>query len=1150
MGYAMIFKKWVTDLFKDGEYKKFIGLYDDRKLIRINNLFGSSNIFFLANLFRDKNSSILYLTGTDEEARNSIYDFESAGIEKAYYFPSCGTTPYQYSMIDEETSSKRLEVLKHLLKNENCIVCASVEAVFFNIIPKEKIAPFIFTLTKNDRIALELLSKKLIQSGYFRVAQVSEPGEFSIRGEIVDIFYSSLKNPVRIEFFDDQIESIRSFNVLSQKSEEIIEEIVIPPHKEILYGEKEAEIAGERIKTIAGSDDEKNGIIEKISNFQIFDGEQYYLRLFYEKYSLCNYFEDGILAVNDFDLVSKKAESMFREFNENYHITNNLKKPRFEVSEMLFNINEVYGIPAKIIECNYFEDSVNVCDLKFDYKGIPVYLGNLEIFKNDLKKYLDQDYRVVIFAVNDIQTNRYQALFSQFDPSNDVFDFSKKGFSILPLFLTSGFVSDEKKILFLSDYEIFGKRKSISKHFYTKRAHVIDSFLDLKPGDYVVHIHHGIGQFAGIERVKSLGNEKDYIAILYAEGDKIFIPVEQLNFVQKYISGEVGKPKLDRIGTKGWSKTKERVRKSIEELAGELVKLYSFRLSQKGFAFSPDTPWQKEFEAKFPYEETEDQLLAIEEVKRDMESQRPMDRLICGDVGFGKTEVAMRAAFKAVMSGKQTVILVPTTILAEQHYENFSERFKDYPIKIEMLSRFRTPEEQKEILKKLSEGDVDIIIGTHRLLSNDVIFKNPGLLIIDEEHRFGVKHKEKIKQFRKTMDCLTMTATPIPRTLHMSLAKIRDMSTINTPPKERLPVETYVAEFSDDLFKVAAKRELERKGQIFFLYNRISTIYEMKMYIQKLLPEAKIIVAHGRMHEDDLEDIIHQFVNYKFDILLTTTIIESGIDIPRANTIFIDRADRFGLAQLYQLRGRVGRSNVKAYAYLFHEPNVSLTEDAMKRLRVISEYTELGSGFKIAMKDLEIRGAGNLLGPEQSGDILAVGFQLYCKLLSEAIKEINKKEDNILELEEENEVYLELQYSGYIPDSYISDPKQKIDVYKRIAGVIHEEEVKELKSTLSDRFGKIPPEVEILFYLSEIRIICKDINITEVIEKSRQIEIILGDSAKIDFERLMTLIAQKQGAVFLLGKKPNSIFVKVDEELGFKEKGEYLKGILKFIMKK
>jgi transcription-repair coupling factor (superfamily II helicase) len=1141
----MIFKNWLNNLIQDENFKKILKILPEKKIIRTQGLFGSSNILFIANIFKETNKSILYITKSDEDAKNISSDFESAGIERSYYFPSVGTTPYQSSVMDDEISSERLEVLKHLMKEEPCIVSASVDSVFFNIIPKDKLSPYFLSLAVNDTIEIDELSKKLIQCGYYRVQKVALAGEFSVRGEIVDIYYSTFKNPVRIEFFDNVIESIRSFNPVSQKSEENLGEIVIPPYKEIVYGENELKRVKDLFFQLKGDDEEKHRIWEKIERYQSFDGEQYYLRLFYEKTSIANYFEDGFLVIDDINFIQKEVESLYKEFEENYHITSNLKKPKVAINDMLFNFSEIYSIPEKIIECNYFNDEKNVVDVKFDYKGIPVYLGNLELFKNDLNKYLENKYRVVLFAVNDVQANRLQALFSQFKPENDIFDFKDTGFSILPLFLTNGFISDEKKIVFLTDYEIFGKRKKISKYFYTKRTEVIDSFIDLKPGDYVVHIHHGVGQFLGIERVKSLGNEKDYISILYGEGDKIFIPIEQLNFVQKYVSGEVSRPRLDRIGTKGWAKTKERVQKSIQELAGELVKLYAYRLNQKGFSFSADTPWQREFEAKFPYEETEDQLLAIEEVKRDMESPRPMDRLICGDVGFGKTEVAMRAVFKAVMSGKQVVVLVPTTILAEQHYENFTQRFKDFPIKIEMLSRFRTPEEQKEIIKRLNEGTLDVIIGTHRVLSTDVVLKNPGLLIIDEEHRFGVKHKEKIKQIRKSLDCLTMTATPIPRTLHMSLAKIRDMSTINTPPKERMPVETYVAEFSESIFQEAANRELERGGQIFFLYNRIETIFEMKKYLQSLLPNARIIVAHGRMEEDNLEDIIHQFISHNFDILLTTTIIESGIDIPNANTIFIDRADRLGLAQLYQLRGRVGRSNIKAYAYLFHEPNVALTEDAMKRLKVISEYTELGSGFKIAMKDLEIRGAGNLLGPEQSGDILAVGFQLYCRLLADAIKEINKREDNKMEFEEENEVYLEIQYSGFIPDSYIADPRQKIEVYKKIAGVIHEEEVNDLKAALTDRFGKIPPEVETLFYLSEIRILCKEMNVTEVIEKGKIIEIKFSDPSKINFNKLMSLITNSRGNIYLLGKEPNSVFFKVnDDEMELKQKEEFIKEIL------
>lgn len=1140
----MNFKNWLGAIFDGNQnYIDFKNDIDVEKIVRVSGISGSGSTLLISNLFKESEKTFFYLTKSDDDAKNARLDFETYGIDRVYYFPSVGTTPYQSSIMDEDIESQRLETLIQMIKGTPCIICLSSDALFFNVVPKRKLSEYIINISKKSSFEMERLTKKLVESGYYRVERVTLAGEFAVRGDILDVYYSSLKNPVRIEFFGDDVESIRSFNYETQKSEETLDEIIIPPFKEIVYGKEELDIARKRLEGLSKDEEAKERILDKIANFQQFDGEHYYLNLFYDKSSLLDYVDSPLLVVDDRALIDQRLTSFFREFDTNYNETSSIRKIKYQPRDMLFNFKEIYEKTDKIVEIDYFASSDDAKRLNFNFEGIPVYLGNLELFKSDLKKYLDDKYKILLFAVNDIQATRLQGIFNQFAPKDDRFDFQPDGFSIVPLYLSSGFLCKDKKIIFLTDYEIFGKRKKISKHFWTRRTEVIDSFLDLKPGDYVVHIHHGVGQFVGIERVKSTGSEKDYIAILYADSDKIFIPVEQLNFIQKYISGDFSSPKLDKIGAKGWTKTKERVKKSIDELAGELVKVYSYRLHQKGFAFSPDTHWQKEFEAKFPYEETEDQLLAIEEVKRDMESQKPMDRLICGDVGFGKTEVAMRAGFKAVMSGKQVVMLVPTTILAEQHYNNFCERFRDYPIKIEMLSRFRTEEEQKKIIKDLKDGNIDIIIGTHRVLSEDIKLKNPGLLIIDEEHRFGVKHKERIKQFRMSLDCLTMTATPIPRTLHMSLANIRDMSTINTPPKERQPVETYVMEFNEEILKMAGEKELSREGQIFFLYNRIATIYEMKKYLQQIFPKARIVVAHGRMDEDELEDIIHNFTNYNYDILLTTTIIESGIDIPRANTIFIDRADKLGLAQLYQLRGRVGRSNSKAYAYLFHEPNGVLTEDAMKRLRVISEYTELGSGFKIAMKDLEIRGAGNLLGPEQSGDILAVGFQLYCKLLNESVKEISRKENKEIEIEEENEVYLELHYSGYIPDSYISDPKQKIEIYKKISSIVYDDEVVELKNMLTDRFGKIPKEVDTLFCLVEIRILCKKMRITDVIEKSQNIELKFSDSKFIDFAKLMNLINVDKN-IYLLGKSPNSIFLKIEEEEALEEKLEYLKKIL------
>ena len=1139
----MTFKNWVNNIYKKNELEFILELFDKKNVIKIGGLFGSSNALFLAEIFDVFNKPIIYVCKDDKEARDLSEDLKVFDVIKSYYFPSIETTPYHFAVIDESIRSQRLEILTQILRNEKCIITLSLETFLFNITPKNLIEPYFINIKIDDKIDLDDLSKKLVNSGYYRVAKVSGFGEFSIRGDIIDIFYSIYKSPVRLSLFDNIVESIKTFDINNQQSKDKVESVVIPPNKEYVYGDNEIKRAKNILYKLDGSIDEKDRIFEKISNYQSFDGEQYYLNLFYKKESILEYFNDALIMLSDTKILKKKEESLFKEFSDIYHSTAFHSIPKFKPGDILFNIKDIYSKGFNIIECDFIEDEKNKFDYKFNFKGIPVYLGNLELFKKDIKKYLEEGFTIILFANTEIQSERLASIFQDLDPSMDKFDLKTNYFSIFPLTLSGGFISDEKKIFFLNDYEVFGKRQKISKHFYTKRTEIIDSFLDLKPGDYVVHINHGIGKFLGIERIKSLGLEKDYISILYADNDKIFIPVEQLNFIQKYISEGFAKPKLDKIGSKGWSRTKERVKESIEKLAKDLIKLYSVRLNQKGFAFSPDTAWQKEFEAKFQFEETDDQLLTIEEVKRDMENTKPMDRLICGDVGFGKTEVALRAAFKAVMSGKQVVVLVPTTILAEQHYETFVERFGSYPVNIEMLSRFRSNSEQKYILENLNKGKIDIIIGTHRLLSKDVNFRNPGLYIIDEEHRFGVQHKEKLKQVRKTIDSLSLTATPIPRTLHMSLSKIRDISIINTPPLNRQSIEIYVTGFSEDVFLEATQRELERDGQVFFLYNRIKTIYNMKSYLNKIMPKARIAVAHGRLGEEELEDIIHGFLKHEYDILLTTTIIESGIDMPRVNTIFIDRADKFGLAQLYQLKGRVGRSEKKAYAYLFYDPDTTLTEDAMKRLRVISEYTELGSGFKIAMKDLEIRGAGNLFGSEQHGDILAVGFQLYCKLLSEAVRELAPEDAKELK-SEKGEVSLELKYTGYIPDSYISDQKQKIEFYKKIASVIDKEEIDDIIKSLIDRFGKIPDQMIPLFDLAEIRILCRELGISDIIEKNNILEIKFNNNSHIKVERLLKLINSEENKVFLKSKATDSIFIKLDDFETLNEKGDFLKNFL------
>lgn len=1131
----------------------------EQKCFKISGTAGSFFSIVSFYLGRDFERSTVLVCSDEEEAKLVYSDLEMLRMDSLYHFPSLALTPYQLGVVSEELSSKRLEVMKGLISGKRMLIVASIEALSFTVIPKERIQQYFKTVCVGEEAGIGKLSKFLIEAGYERVKQVTYPGEFAVRGGILDVYFSSFSNPVRLEFFDEEIEEIKSFHPETQKSSDRLKEIVIPPFREILYDEAMMEIAVQRLAQIGGEEEHRLVIENQIRNFQPFDGEHFYQRLFYEKFCLLDYLEQPLLILNDRETILKKQNSIIQEYETNYSASYNKYRPKFLPGELLFSLDQLCEKSWKTVEANHFKRPDSQPDVEFPIHGISFYSGDLDLFKGDLRRYLADGYKIVVFAVTEVQSKRLSVLFQEFEPevvSEKKGEVKEEGVSIVPFSLSYGFMADSLKIIFLNDYEIFGKRNKISKHFHTRKTEVIDSFIDLKAGDYVVHIHHGVGRFVGIERVKSQGVEKDYLSILYEDDDKIFIPIEQMNFIQKYVSGDVAqKPKLDRIGSKNWNKTKEKVKESVNRLAVELVKLYSYRLNQKGFAFAPDTPWQKEFEAKFPYEETEDQLLTIEEVKRDMESIRPMDRLICGDVGFGKTEVAIRAAFKAVMSGKQTAILVPTTILTEQHYQTFKERLADYPIKVEMLSRFRTPAQQREVLRDLAAGELDIIIGTHRLLSNDVKYKNLGLLIIDEEHRFGVKHKEKIKQMRMNLDSISMTATPIPRSLHMSLAKIRDMSIINTPPRERLPVETYVMEFREDILKMGIENELARGGQVFFLYNRVKSIHEMERYLESIVPSARVVVAHGQMEAEELENIIHDFINYQYDILLTTTIIESGIDIPRANTIFIDRADRFGLAQLYQLRGRVGRSHIKAFAYLFYDDSIALSEEAMKKLRVISEYTELGSGFKVAMKDLEIRGAGNMLGPEQHGDILAVGFSLYCKLLTDAVKELRKKSENpelFEELVEEDELYLDIKYSGYIPDSYISDTKEKIEIYKKISGVVYPEDLERIESLLMDKYGKIPPEVKRLLYIGEIRILCRKVGIVQMVEKITEtktetidiIEIEFACTDKMDLMRLMSVVSSSKGRIFLKGSHPSSVFIRLDEDSTIEDKGKSIIAVI------
>jgi transcription-repair coupling factor (superfamily II helicase) len=659
--------------------------------------------------------------------------------------------------------------------------------------------------------------------------------------------------------------------------------------------------------------------------------------------------------------------------------------------------------------------------------------------------------------------------------------------------------------------------------------------VELNPGDYVVHLNYGIGLFKGIERVRALGHERDYVKLEYLNDEVVFVPIEQVNLVQRYIGNEGSPPRLDKLGSKSWENRKGRVQKSVEDIAEKLIALYSRRKAARGFPFPGDTEWQTMFEASFPFEETEDQLRCVEEIKADMESPHPMDRLVCGDVGYGKTEVAVRACFKAIMGGKQVAFLAPTTILAEQHFENFQERFAQFPVRIAMLSRLVERSTVKKTLEAVKKGEIDLLVGTHRIIQKDVSFKNLGFMVIDEEQRFGVKDKERLKELKTNVDCLTLSATPIPRTLHMSLLKIRDMSLLATPPQNRHPIETTIEEYDEDRLAAAIRREAERGGQVFFLHNRVESLNETRIRIERLVPEMLVDTAHGQMDPRDLEDVMHRFIHGGFHVLVSTTIIENGIDIPNVNTIIIDRADMYGVSQLYQLRGRVGRSDRVAYAYLFYPRERALSEVAMKRLQVISDFTELGSGFKIAMKDMEIRGAGNLLGREQSGDIYSVGFDLYLRLLDEAVK---KLEDD--HYEAETETLLELEYSGFIPDAYIDSPQEKMEVYKKIATIRDREELDSLHAELLDRFGPLPDEAASLLSLAEIRLICREISVSSLRERGGLVRLEMGKVSKVKVDRLVRLMQESNGKVKLDPREPNVLILQTGN-IGLKEKSEFIR---------
>ena len=891
------------------------------------------------------------------------------------------------------------------------------------------------------------------------------------------------------------------------------------------------------------------------------EGEELFYGVIWDRqYSLMDYIgEDSFVFYLDYDRLINGQKSIQNEYNIAYR-TARQSMPVLLPRYMIFDIASVIAqhhktvffrnletIETAVSDANTDNSLQNNTLLesdqfssiyKFNSESPQSFFGNINYFKEQLSSLQNDGWNIFIFADNENQCLRISEVVKDYI---NVTDSEVRGVKVFPSAISEGFSIADKKILVIQENEIFGRKKQITKSNRKVKSKVIDTFVELNPGDYIVHVNFGIGLFKGIERIKAMGTERDYIKLEYADEEYAFVPIEQVNLVQRYIGSEGEKPRLDRIGSKSWSARKAKVQQKVEEIAEKLIDLYSKRQAAPGFAFPKDTEWQAAFEAAFPYEDTPDQFTATQEIKSDMESPAPMDRLVCGDVGYGKTEIAMRAAFKAVMGGKQVAFLAPTTILAEQHYENCLERFKNFPVSIAQMSRFVSKADQKKTLEKLKDGQIDILIGTHRIIQKDVIFKDLGLMIIDEEQRFGVKDKERLKVMKTNIDSLAMSATPIPRTLHMSLLKIRDMSLLTTPPQNRHPIETVIEEYNDEKIAQAIRREVDRGGQVFYLHNRVETLEETRHKIEQLVPEMLVDVAHGQMTSDELDDIFKRFKMGGFNILVATTIIENGIDIPNVNTIIIDRADMYGVSQLYQLRGRVGRSDRKAYAYLFYPENKALSEVAMKRLEVISDFTELGSGFKIAMKDMEIRGAGNLLGKDQSGEVCAVGFEMYLNLLNSAIERLSTTD-----WKAPSEVLLELEYTGFIPGEYISSPEIKMEMYKKIASIRSQEELEAVYGELYDRFGPVPDEVNSLLSLAKIRIICTKLDITSLKEKKGIVKVTFNDVSKVSVDKILTLIKTSSGKVTLDPQHSDQIILKTSS-IDLKTKSEFIKEKLEML---
>ncbi len=1086
----------------------------------------SHMIYSLDDGFKNK----IIVTFSEQKAREIYEDYRFFDRNLLTY-PAKDILFYQSDIRGNLLTKERIQVLKQLAGKKPVTVITTYDALMNRMADPDNFISAVQKIAVGDELHLEEMSRKLVQMGYVKNYQAQAPGEFALRGGILDIYPLTEENPYRIEMWGDEIDSIRSFDAESQRSIENLDTVTIYPAAEfvltreaadagILKIEKESKKVekkfreemrteeANRVKTnfesLKEEVEELGGGANIDSSIPYFWDNSVSLLDCFDKTETIVFLDEPVRLLEQGRVTEQEfSESMKQRLEKGYILPGQMEA-LYTSTEIRARFSGMHCIAMAVLDMKVNELNI-MSRYHIQAKSVNPYNNSFELLVKDLTRYKKNGYRVIVLSgsktraehlAKDLMEEGLNSFFSE-----DYNHIVKPG-EIMTAYgkVKRGYEYPMLKFVVISESDIFGSEKKKKKRRIYE-GEKIQSFSDLNIGDYVVHENHGLGIYRGIEKVEVDKTVKDYIKIEYAKGGNLYILATQLELIQKYAGSDAKKPKLNRLGSMEWNKTKTKVRGAVKEIAEELVQLYAVRQNREGFVYGSDTVWQREFEEMFPFEETEDQELAIDATKKDMESTKIMDRLICGDVGYGKTEVAIRAAFKAVQEGKQVVYLVPTTILAQQHYNTFVQRMKDFPVRVDLLCRFRSSGEQKKTVEDLKKGMVDIVIGTHRVLSKDVQFKDLGLLIIDEEQRFGVAHKEKIKQLKNNIDVLTLTATPIPRTLHMSLIGIRDMSVLEEPPMDRMAIQTYVMEYNEEMVREAIHRELARGGQVYYVFNRVNQIADMAVKLETLVPDASIAFAHGQMREKELEDIMYRFINGEIDVLVSTTIIETGLDISNVNTMIIHDADNMGLSQLYQLRGRVGRSNRTAYAFLMYRRDKMLKEIAEKRLAAIREYTELGSGFKIAMRDLELRGAGNLLGAQQSGHMEAVGYDLYCKMLNEAVKSAKG-----IAQEEQFETSVDVKLDAFIPPSYIPNEYQKLDIYKRIAGIENEEEGEEMLEELIDRFGDPPKSVTNLLLIAQLKARAHQAYIREIIQKGMEFKLVLYERAKIDVAKIPELV--------------------------------------------